>query len=98
MKLKRNLMTGLIGLALLAAPITAAARDNDRGRNDSHQQQAQSHHDAPASHSNSAPQRSNDRGRNFAQAPAPRIESHDQHGARNEPRNFAPAPVTRNES
>lgn len=98
MKLKRNLVTGLIGLALLAAPITAAARNNDSGRNDSHQGQAQSHNNAPASHFYSPPERSNDHGRNFALAPAPRNESHDQRGVGNEPRNFAPAPVTRNES
>jgi hypothetical protein len=98
MKLKRNLVTGLIGLALIAAPITAAARDNDSGRNNPHQAQAQSHNNAPAPHSNSAPQRGNDHARNFAQAPAPRVESHDQRPARVETRNFAPVPVTRNES
>lgn len=98
MKLKRNLVTGLIGLALLAAPITAAARDNDSGRNNSHQAQAQSHNNAPAPRFNSAPERSNDHARNFAQAPAPRVESHDQRAARVEPRNFVPAPVIRNES
>jgi len=98
MKLKRNLVTGLIGLALLAAPVTAAARDNERGRNDSHQAQAQSHRDAPASHSNGAPERSNDHARNFAQPAAPRNEFRDQRAARVETRNFAPAPVTRNES
>lgn len=89
MKLKRNLMTGLIGLALIAAPITAAARDNDSGRNNPHQAQAQSHSNAPAAHSNSAPERSNDRSRNFAQAPAPRNESRAQSGFRAE--NRAPA-------
>jgi hypothetical protein len=41
MKFNRNLVTGLIGLALIAAPITAAAKDNDRGGNNSHQEQAQ---------------------------------------------------------
>src|SRR6266481_3741343 len=43
MKFNRNLMTGLFGLALLAAPISAAAKDNDHGGNDAHQAQAQSH-------------------------------------------------------
>ena len=42
MKFNRDLVTGLIGLALIAAPITAAAKDNDRGGNNSHQEQAQS--------------------------------------------------------
>ena len=32
MKFSKNLMTGLIGLALMAAPITASAQDNNRGR------------------------------------------------------------------
>ena len=32
MKFSKNLMTGLIGLALMAAPITAAAQDNNRGK------------------------------------------------------------------
>ena len=38
MNYKRNLMTGLIGLALLAMPIAAAAKDNDSGRNNAHQE------------------------------------------------------------
>lgn len=37
MKYTRNLISGLIGIVLLAAPITAAARDNDSGRNSSHE-------------------------------------------------------------
>jgi len=41
MKFNRKLVTGLFGLALIAAPITAAAKDNDSGRNNSHQEQAQ---------------------------------------------------------
>lgn len=41
MKFSKNLMTGLIGLALMAAPITAAAQDNNRGSNDAHQAQVQ---------------------------------------------------------
>ena len=87
MNYKRNLMTGLIGLAILAAPITAAAKNNsDGGRNNSRQE---SHYSAPA--------RSNDHARNFAPAPAPRNEVRNQGGARNEVRNFAPAPAPRNE-
>jgi TolA-binding protein len=42
MNFNRKLVTGLFGLALIAAPITAAAKDNDSGRNNSHQEQAQS--------------------------------------------------------
>src|SRR5258708_2240435 len=42
MKFSRNLMTGLIGFALLAVPVAAGAKDIDRGGNDSHQAQAQS--------------------------------------------------------
>jgi hypothetical protein len=41
MNFNRKLVTGLFGLALIAAPITAAAKDNDSGRNNSHQEQAQ---------------------------------------------------------
>ena len=90
MNYKRNLMTGLIGLAMLAAPINAAAKNNDRGSNNGHQEQrAESH--------NSAPARSNDHARNSAPAPAPRNEVRQQGGGRNEVRNFAPAPAPRNE-
>lgn len=98
MKLNRNLMTGLIGLALLAAPITAAAKDNDSGRTDSHQAQAQ-----PQPHNN-APARSesrdnhSDRVENHAAAPAARNEVREQHSARVETRNAAPAVATRNDS
>ncbi len=43
MNFNRKLITGLFGLALIAAPITAAAKD-DSGNNNSHQQQAQPAH------------------------------------------------------
>ena len=43
MNFNRKLITGLFGLALIAAPITAAAKD-DNGRNNAHQQQAQPSH------------------------------------------------------
>jgi hypothetical protein len=43
MKFNQKLITGLFGLALIAAPITAAAKD-DSGRNNSHQEQAQPAH------------------------------------------------------
>lgn len=93
MNYKRNLMTGLIGLALLAMPITAAAKDNDSGRNNAHQERAaESHNNAPAQRAASAPARSNEHARTFAPAPAPRNDVREQHGARNETRNVAPAP------
>ena len=55
MKFNRNLMTGLFGLALLAAPISAAAKDNDHGGNDAHQAQAQSHESHQEAHHAEAP-------------------------------------------
>ena len=97
MNYKRNLMTGLIGLALLAAPITAAAKDNDSGKNNSNQARSESRHDAARSYSESAP-RSNGPERNVAPSNAPRNEFRDQRGGRNENRNFAPAPVTHDET
>lgn len=94
MNYKRNLMTGLIGLALLAMPMTAAAKDNDSGRNNAHQERAaESHNNAPAPRAYSAPARSEEHARTFAPAPAPRNEVREQRGERNETRNFAPAPV-----
>ena len=86
MKYARNLMPGLIGLALLAAPITAAAKDNDSGRNDSHQARVESRHDV---HSDA---------NNAARAAAPRNEMREQRSVRNEIPNVAPAPATRDES
>ena len=87
MNCKRNLMTGLIGLALLAMPMTAAAKDNDSGRNNGHQERAaESHNNAPAPRAYSAPQRSEEHARTFAPAPAPRNEVREQRGERNEMR------------
>lgn len=84
MKFNRNLMTGLIGLALIAAPITAAAKDNDSGSNNSHQARAESrsneshasgpsHNAAPAMHNEARPEH-NARVETRAAAPAPREE------------------------
>jgi hypothetical protein len=98
MKFNRNLVTGLIGLALLAAPISAAAMDNDSGRSDAHQAQAQSQ-----SHNN-APARTESRDNHSARvetraaAPAARNEVREQHSARVETRNEAPAVATRNDT
>lgn len=83
MEYRRKLMTGLIGLALLAAPITAAAKDSDNGKDNSRQSQSQN--TASPSHSVSAPAHSNAPARNAAPAmiaPA---------------RNAAPATMTRHE-
>jgi hypothetical protein len=96
MKFNRNLVTGLIGLALLAAPISAAAKDNDSGRTDVQQAQAQSHNNAPArtesreSHSARVETR--------AAAPAAHNEVREQRSTRVETRNEAPAVATRNDS
>jgi hypothetical protein len=85
MKFSRNLMTGMIGLAMLAAPITAAAKDSDSGRNNSRPAQTESR-------SNEA--RSNAPAHNAA--PAMHNESRDQHSARTETRSAAPE-MNRNE-
>ncbi len=85
MKFSRNLMTGLIGLALIAAPMTAAAQNRDSGKNNSRQVQTESR-------SNQAQGRAAE----HKAAPAVRVESRDQHSARVETRNAAPA--IRNES
>src|SRR5277367_1115707 len=79
MKFSRNLMTGMIGLAMLAAPITAAAKDNDSGRNNSHPAQTvsrsnESRPNAPAREA----------------APAMHNEPRVQHSDRVETRNVAP--------
>lgn len=80
MKYRRNLMTGLIGFALLATPISAAARDNDSDRN--YPNQSQPHHEVTMSRSDSGPARTN--------APAARTEIREQHEARIETRSVAP--------
>lgn len=87
MKFSRNLMTGLFGIAMLAAPITAAAQGHDNGKNNSHQEQAQSR--SNESHS-SAPSHN--------AASASHNEGRADHSARTETRNAAPAVATRNES
>src|SRR5258708_36937980 len=80
MNFNRKLITGLFGLALIAAPITAAAKDNDSGRNNSHQEQAQprsndSHpearHQEQASH--------NEGGQHHEAQHAAREQARDQH-------------------
>jgi hypothetical protein len=103
MKFNRNLMTGLIGLALIAAPITAAAKDNDSGGNNSHQARAESrsneshasapsHNAAPAAHNEARQERS---ARVETRAAAPEMNRNEQRSARVETRT-APE-VNRNE-
>jgi len=84
MSYKRNLMTGVIGLALLATPVIAAAQDHDGGKHDSHQ--AQSHSDRGPAHMN-APAHNN------GPSMAPQHEFREQHANRNV--NAAPAVETR---
>ncbi len=67
MKSKRSLMTVLVGLAMLATPITAAAKDHDNyAHNNSHA--------AHVSRSSNAPARSYAPARNFAPAAVTRRE------------------------
>ena len=85
MKLGKNIMTGLLGVALMATPLTAAAQDHNSGKENSRPAQS-----APRSNeSHSAPARS--------AAPAMHNESRDQHSARTETRAEAPANMNRNE-
>src|SRR5712692_3682018 len=91
MEYRRKLMTGLIGLALLAAPITAAAKDSDNGKDNSRHSQSQNN--ASPSHSVSAPAHSNAPARNAAPATMTRHEFRDQRA--NRTFNAAPAVTTR---
>jgi hypothetical protein len=100
MQIRRNLITGLIGIAMLAAPITAAAKDNDSGRNNSHQAQAESrsNESRPAMH-NEAREQHIDRGENRNAAPQMnRNEGREQRNARVETRQEAPAVANHDES
>ena len=96
MKYRTNLMTGLIGLALLVTPIAAAAKDKDSGQNNSRQSQAQSHNNASESRSYTAPERSNRPARNDAPAAMSRQESREQHISRSY--NMPPVEAGRHES
>ena len=100
-------MTGMIGLAMLAAPITAAAKDNDSGRNNSHQAQAESrpndsrgnggaHNAAPAMHNESrggGERSARVETRSAAPMNMNRNEGREQRSARVETRTVAPAPA-----
>jgi hypothetical protein len=92
MKFNKNLMTGLIGLALMAAPITAAAQDQqNHGKTDSHQAQAQSHESAPR-----AQARSNESEHRSAPEAANRNAGRDERSARTETRRTEPEAANRN--
>ena len=67
MECRKILMTGLIGLAMLATPIAAAAQDHDRARSVPQNSQSRSNHNE--SRSSTAP------ARNVAQAPITRHDS-----------------------
>jgi hypothetical protein len=98
MKLNKGFMTGLIGLALMAAPITAAAQEqNNRGRSDSHPAaQAQSH--ASAAHSERAQARPNVSEHRSAPEAANRNASRETRSARTETRRAEPQAATRTEN
>ena len=108
MKFTRNLMTGLFGLAMLAAPITAAAQGHDNAKSNSHQEQAQSHEShasapshgaAPASHNEGRAEHSaRIETRSAAPSNMNRNEGREERSARVETRNAAPAVATRNET
>ncbi len=104
MKLNRSLMTGLVGLALIAVPITAAAKDNDRGANESHQAQAQSHSNDSHPDAHHAEQANHNNGGDHHEAPQQHQAREGggggggQHEARVENRNAAPANMNREAS
>jgi hypothetical protein len=82
---RKTLMTGLIGLAMLALPIAASAQNNENGRNDSHQAQSQNNHDESVSHPNhaqthaNAPAHKAKATHNVAPATEARHDAGDQH-------------------
>jgi hypothetical protein len=84
MNFRKNIMTGLIGLALLATPIVATAQDRDSGKNESHPAVSQPHRDASAAHNNKAPARSNETARKAEPRTATRNEARDERNVRTE--------------
>ena len=89
MNFNQKLITGLFGLALIAAPITAAAKD-DNGRNNSHQEQAQSHsndshpearHQEQASHNQGREERAAQPHEQRAAQPQVREQPREEHQA-----------------
>ncbi len=85
MRISKNLMTGLLGVALMAAPITVAAQNHDNGKNDSRAAQSESRsnesHGAPAR--NASPARDEHSARTETRAAAPanmnRNEGREEH-------------------
>jgi len=75
MECKKILMTGLIGLAMLATPIVAAAQDHDSARSVSQNSQSRSNHNESASNVAPAPTTRHD-----SPATEARHDSRDQHG------------------
>ena len=95
MKSKRSLMTVLIGLAMLATPIAAAAKDHDGGgRNYSHQSESRSYN-APVRYENRHEFR-NERNWNAAPAVAHRDWNEDRHENRGWNRGWGDADEYRN--
>lgn len=80
MDYRKTLMTGLIGFAMLAMPIAAAAQNNESGKYDSHRAQSQYNHNESVSH---GPAHSEPVTRNVAPAPEARHDFRDQRADRN---------------
>ena len=83
MKLRANLMMGLIGLALVAAPMTAAAQSSDGRKDDSHQ--SQPNDKASAARTERAPARASAEPRNVTSTREDRNDS-SHSAARSAPR------------
>jgi hypothetical protein len=109
MKIGKNLMTGLLGVALMAVPMTAAAQDHNDSKENSRSAQsaprANESHSAPAQNAspamhNESREQQSARPETRAAAPANmnRNEGREERSARTETRNPAPAVATRNES
>jgi hypothetical protein len=84
MKFSKNIMTGLLGVALMATPITAAAQDHNSGKDNARPAQSESR--SNESHGNASA---------HSAAPAMHNESRDQNSARTETRSAAPANMNR---
>ena len=97
--LRKHLTTGLIGLALFATPVIAAAQNHDNGRHDSHQSQSNGGNHSAPSHSDRGPAHMNAPEHNNGPSMAPRHEQtnanrnefRDQRANNN--RNFNAAPA-----
>ena len=83
MRYSKHLTTGLLGLALLATPVIAAAQGHDSGKHDSHQAQSHSDNHPAPSHSERGPAHMNAPEHNAGPSMAPRHEQ--ANVTRNEP-------------